>query len=204
MYSDRVDSVTRATNPSLLPKPSLHSSRSSRSPRSSASTTIGSTFLSLSLFFSSPTLVLCFNAHPVFSLPLLTHRVSSDFSASYPSPPVSRYVSRCFFYYFVISSHLPFSRASSFTLFLLLLNISLRLVISHLGNSRMQSRSRMTEMPRNVSKVTIKLIIRDIGMSYGSNRGIRVQPFFRICDQLDTRSRRRKRSSSSPFFLSSS
>lgn len=199
MYSDRVDSVTRATNPTLLPKPSLHSSRS---PRSSASTTIGSTFLSLS--FSRHLLSSC------VSMPIPSSRFPYSLTASRPIflllIPLRPYPDTFLDVSSIISSsHTIFlSLARLLSLCFFCYSISLRLVISHLGNSRMQSRSRMTEMPRNVSKVTIKLIIRDIGISYGSNRGIRVQPFFRICDQLDTRSRRRKRRSSSPFFLSSS
>lgn len=150
MYSDRVDSVTRATNPSLLPSlpstPLVRSSLLVRRPppppptrhlpmhqriKHGLSIRLPSLSPSSSLFSSSPTLVLCFDAHP--------SRFPYSLTASRPIflllIPLRRIPirSRCFFHYFVISSYLPFSRVSHS--FLLPPDISLLLVISHLGNS---------------------------------------------------------------------
>lgn len=154
MYSDRVDSVTRATNPSLLPSlPSTPLARSSllvrRPPplptrhlpmyqRIKHSLSIRPSSSSVVSFFLpsfSRHLLSCFNAH------------SSHFPYSLTAPqsifllliPLRCILirSRCFFHYFVISSYLSFSpfafSVSSF--FFLTLDISLLLIISHLGNS---------------------------------------------------------------------
>lgn len=63
--------------------------------------------------------------------------------------------SRCLFHYFVISpylSFLPSCFASSFSSSPLLLNISLRFVLSYLRCSRARSHSRVTKTPKNARK----------------------------------------------------
>lgn len=147
MYSDRVDSVTRATNPSLLPSlpstPHAHLVRRPppppvlgisqcidvyKPPRLAVEFSLRRSFLSFSLFLV--TYILSLPSMPIprsLSLPtLLTHRVPSDFSAPYPSPayPDMFSVSLPLFRHLTLSSF-PSCLAPSLASFSLPLNISL-------------------------------------------------------------------------------
>lgn len=133
MYSDRVDSVTRATNPSLLPSlpstPRAHLVRRPppppvlgisqcidvyKPPRLAVEFSLRRSFLSFSLFLVTYILSL-----PSMPIP----RSLSPFPPY--SPIASRPIfllliplrripicSRCLFHYFVISPYLPFPRVS--------------------------------------------------------------------------------------------
>lgn len=150
MYSDRVDSVTRATNPSLLPSlpstPHAHLVRRPPPPppppvlgisqcidvykpaRLAVEFSLRRSFLSFSLFLVTYILSLPSRCPSrALSLPtLLTHRVPSDFSAPYPSPayPDMFSVSLPLFRHLTLSSF-PSCLAPSFASFSLPLNISL-------------------------------------------------------------------------------
>lgn len=151
MYSDRVDSVTRATNPSLLPSlpstPRAHLVRRPpppppppvlgisqcidvyKPPRLAVEFSLRRSFLSFSLFLV--TYILSLPSMPIPRAlspfpPLLTHRVPSDFSAPYPSPayPDVFSVSLPLFRHLTLSSF-PSCLAPSLASFSLPLSISL-------------------------------------------------------------------------------
>lgn len=151
MYSDRVDSVTRATNPSLLPSlPSTLLALLVRrpppppSPSPNASTYKAQSLdqtefflrcssLFLSLFLITYSRLVFRPSHP---LVFLTHspRLVRFFSILIPFRRIP-ILSWCFFHYF-ISLYLPFSRVShSFFLFLPFATRYLA-TFRHLGNSR--------------------------------------------------------------------
>lgn len=142
MYSDRVDSVTRATNPSLLPSlPSTLGALLVRRPppppppppptrhlpmhrRIKHSPSISPEFfprcfsLFLSLIFSR--LVFRCPSRPLASL-TRSPRLARLFCSLSPS---AVFRSRCFFHYFIISLSLRVSNLFFLSSFILLLNIS--------------------------------------------------------------------------------
>lgn len=216
MYSDRVDSVTRATNPSLLPSlpstPRAHLVRRPpppppppvlgisqcidvyKPPRLAVEFSLRRSFLSFSLFLVTYILSLPSMPHPARSLSLPSHLTHSSRPVRFFCSLSLSGVSRCVLGVssIISSSHPIFlslvSRTFSRFVLFAARYLALCFVLSHLRNSIEQSRSRV--MKRVTIRITYSLLSETLACLCGSNRlACSFPPLFCTCDRSGARSR---------------